>query len=677
MALGEAGQSVLWLALALAAYGAVLAVAAGARAGARLSAPLLEHARRAAAGTAALAVLAAGLLVCGFVGHDFSLRYVAQNATRDAPLAVNLTGFWGGQAGSLLFWATGLALLTGWVAWVELERHRPLMPGVLGTLLGIQVFFFVLLAAVASPFETLPEPAPDGRGLNPLLWDDGMRIHPPLLLTGYMSFSVPFAFAVGALASGRVGADWLAAVRRWMLLAWAIQGAGLLAGAWWAYHVLGWGGYWGWDPVENVALLPWLTATAFLHSAMVQERRGMLKVWNVSLVLASFCLAVFGTFVVRSGIIASVHSFAQSAIGPYFLAFLGLVLAGSLGLLFARLPLLRAETQFHAVLSREAGFLVNNLLLVGIAAATFWGTVFPLVAELASGTRVTVGAPFFREVNGPLLLALLALMGAGPLLAWRRTAPSRLWRDARWPLLVALLVGVALFAAGARRGLALLALAAAAFTAAATVGELWRGLRLQGRRRAGDPWPVALLALVAGNRRRYGGYLVHLAMVCIAGGVIASSFYQTEEVATVGPGQTLSVGRYRLTSEGLGERVEPGLLAVYARLTLGEGQRVLGQPRPERRVHRNWEQQPVSVVALSTVGPWLDDVYVLLAGWDESGAVTLRVFVNPLVSLIWLGGGVFLLGTVIAGWPEPVRPRPAGAERPLRREPREVAPSAA
>ncbi len=607
---------------------------------------------------AALASLGVALLLYALLEHDFSLRYVAQHSSRDAPLAVTLTGLWAGQAGSLLFWAWGLALLTVVLVWRERRRAAALLPGALVTLYGVLAFFFLLLATVSSPFAGATAP-PSGRGLNPVLWDDGMRIHPPLLLIGYMSFSAPYALAIGALVWGGAGShlrgDYVVPLRRWMLVAWTVQGAGLLAGAWWAYRVLGWGGYWGWDPVENVALLPWLTATAFLHSVMVQERRGMLKVWNLALAIASFGLAVFGTFVVRSGVLSSVHSFAVSEVGPAFLAFLALVVVGPLVLLLWRLPALQAEAPLESAVSREAGFLLNNLLLVGTAAAVFWGTVFPLVAEALQGVKVSVGAPFYQAVVGPLLLLLLVLMGVGPLLGWRRTPPGALRRALRVPLAVASLVGVVLFLAGVRQGLALLAFGAIAFTAATVLLEYWRGLRA--RRRAGEALPAALWHLVGSNRRRYGGYVVHLGMLCIALGAVASHFYQTEVVATLPPGGSTTAGRYTLTFGGLGERAEPGVRIVYADVRLRQGEQDLGFLPPERRIHRNWEQQPVTGVAVRTAWPWLEDVYVLLSGWNEDGSADLRVFVNPLVCLIWLGGGLFLGGTLLAAWPAPTRGR--------------------
>ncbi|MBI4505598.1 MAG: heme lyase CcmF/NrfE family subunit [Chloroflexi bacterium] len=662
MRLGDIGQIALVVAFALAAYGLVSAALGGVH----RRPEMVASARGAGYGVALLVSVASLVLLAALLTKDFTLRYVYENTSRDAPLDVTLSGFWGGQAGSLLFWAWALALLGAVVLAVEFRSYRALMPGFLGTLFAIQIFFLAVLAFVSSPFQQHPAALPDGRGLNPLLWDDGMRIHPPLLLAGYMSFSVPFAFAMAALLSGRLRREWLQPVRRWMLVAWGIQGAGLLAGAWWAYHVLGWGGYWGWDPVENVALLPWLTATAFLHSVMAQERRGLFKVWNLGLVIASFALAIFGTFVVRSGVLASVHSFAQSTVGPVFFAFLGVTLVAALCLLFYRLPQLPPEGHLDSVASREASFLLNNFLLLSIAAATFWGTIFPLVSELTRGAKVTVGGPFYQQVNGPLALGLLVLMGLGPLLAWRRTSLMALWRNVRWPLAAGLLVGIVLFALGVQRGLAALAFAAAAFTLGSIGLEFWRGVRAR-RAMTGEPRPVALWHLVARARRRYGGYLVHLSMVLIAFGVIGSSFYQTEHVVTFRKGETHSVGRYTFTYQGMAEHVEPGVVAIVAPLSAADGATALGTLAPERRIHRNWEQQPVSGVAYQTTLPWLEDIYVILSGWGDDGSATFRIYINPLVSLIWLGGAVFLLGTLIAAWPAAARPR-ASVLRPAPQE---------
>ncbi len=665
----DGGNLALLLAFPVAAYALVANVL-----GARRGLPdLLSSARNGVIVVAALITLAALALFHALLTHDFSLRYVYDHSSRAMPEAARLTSFWGGQQGSLLLWAWGLSLIAvlvllnerrkareeGWPGSALLRPTSAPLPYVLAVLLGIELFFLFILGFVASPFERLPMVPPDGRGLNPLLMDPGMRIHPPLLLTGYMSFSVPFAFAIAALVSGRLGRDWLRPARGWMLLAWTIQGCGLLMGAWWAYHVLGWGGYWGWDPVENVALIPWLTATAFLHTIMVQERRGILKVWTLALAITTFALAIFGTFVVRSGVLTSVHSFAQSPIGPYFFGFLGLVLIGSTALLLYRLPALRAEGSVDALLSRETGFLLNNLLLVGIGAAVFWGTVFPLVSEAVRGTKVAVGAPFYQQVNAPLLVALLLLMAVGPLLAWRYTSASSLWRSLAWPAVAALGVGAALLALGVERGLGLLAAMACALVVGSVAVEYYRGVRA--RQRGGQALLPALGTLVARNRRRYGGYVVHLAMVLIAVGVLGSG-HQVERTVTLAPGESAQVGSYTLAYDNMYSYRQPGAEAAFARLALaGPDGRRLGILEPDRRVYRNWEQQPVSGIAIETTLPWLDDVYVVLIEADAANHATFHVFVNPLVIFVWLGGWLFLVGTLVAAWPE---------ARPLVREPR-------
>jgi len=656
LGLADAGLIASFLAFSLAIYQLAATIV-----GYRWSLPaLLRSARNAALGNAALLLYLVLTLLVALERHDFSIAYVAEVSSRSMPWSVTVTSLWGGQPGSLLLWTCGLAVFSAVAVWRAYRDAPALAPFAGATLAAIQAFFLFLVTFVSSPFTRLPVPALDGVGLNPLLWDDGMFIHPPLLLTGFMSFSLPFAFVVAGLLAGRLDRAWLARVRRWALVAWGIQGAGLLAGMWWAYHVLGWGGYWGWDPVENAALLPWLCATAFLHSVQVQERRGMLKAWNVALIVAAFALSIFGTFIVRSGIITSVHSFALSAVGPYFFAFLGIVLAGSLGLLLYRLPLLRSEGEFDTLLSRESSFLVNNLLLVGIAAATFWGTVFPALSEALRGARVAVGAPFYQQVNGPLLLVVLLLMGLGPLLAWRRTSPGRLWRLLRWPLATWAGVSLVLLAFGLRPGLAAFAFGACAFVAVATLLELWHGAAVR-RRSTHEAWPVAFWMLMARDRRRYGGYIVHLAMVLIAAGAIGQASFQQEAATTLPRGGSVAVGRYRLTFEGLFERRLPDLDIVLAHLRVQQDGREIALMEPERRTHRGWEQQPTTGVAIHTTWPWLDDLYVLLTGWQADGSATFRIIVNPLVSFIWLGALLFLAGTLIAGWPERARlARPAG-----------------
>src|SRR5579864_2132736 len=409
---------------------------------------LVVSARRSLLVVTFFMLLAATALVVSFLIHDFGVAYVAHQSSRAMPWYYTASAFYGGQEGSLLYWAVMLGIFSAIFVFTSKRAPAALVPYVMATLMGIEIFFLIVLTTVSSPFLRSPIVPADGQGLNPLLMDPGMLVHPPMLLMGYMSFSVPFAFAVAALITGKLNNDWLRAIRRWTLAAWTIQTVGLILGAWWAYHVLGWGGYWGWDPVENAALLPWLTATAFLHSTMVQERRGMLKVWNLVLVVATFALSIFGTFEVRSGIISSVHSFAYSDIGSYFFVFLVIVIAFSSMLFVFRLPKLRPEQEFDSVISREGSFLLNNLLLVGIAFAILWGTLFPLISDAFSHQTMTVGPPFYDQVSRPLFIVLILAMGIGPLLAWRRTSTRVLWRNLAVPAIAAAACAIVLPLAG-------------------------------------------------------------------------------------------------------------------------------------------------------------------------------------------------------------------------------------
>src|SRR5712671_3947701 len=451
------GQICIVGAFGLALYAIVSSVV-----GVRLKTRELVASGQHAAWAVTVLITAASLtLLVAFAVHDFSLRYVWEHSSRAMSMDLVLAAFYSGQQGSLLYWVWTLSIFAAIVFWQQRKPgpHRIFMPYVVAVLMVIEAFMTLLLGFVASPFEALPRPPIDGAGLNPLLYDEGMRIHPPMLLAGLMSWSVPFAFAVAALATNRLGHEWVALSRRYAMVAWVILGLGNVLGAWWAYHVLGWGGYWGWDPVENVALMPWLVGTAFIHSIQMQERRGMLKAWNVFLIMVAFFLSIFGTFVVRSGILASVHAFALSAIGPYFLTFLALAIVGSLALFFWRLPHLRSDNQLDSLLSREASFLLNNLLFLGIVFAIFWGTIYPLVAEALADQKVSVGPPYFKQVAGPLLGGVLLLMGIGPVMPWRRASREHLLSNFMLPVggtVVGLLV---LFIFGVRDRFAILGFA--------------------------------------------------------------------------------------------------------------------------------------------------------------------------------------------------------------------------
>ena len=650
MASSDIGFFSLVLALVLATY-----VVVAAPAGHRLNAPeMVASARNAVYVISLLMLTALAVLAYSFVAHDFGVAFVASNSSLAQPWYYTFAGLYGGQAGSLLVWASALGVFSGLVVWVNRDRIPAVMPYTMATMMVVLVFFLIVLIFLSNPFERLPVPLADGRGLNALLRDPGMLMHPPLLLLGYMAWTIPFAFAMGALISGRLDSLWLKAARPWILAAWAFQGIGVLLGAWWAYHVLGWGGFWGWDPVENVAFLPWLTGTAILHSIMVQERRGMLKKWNILLIVATFALAIFGTFVVRGGLLDSVHNFARSALGPAFLSFLGVVLAVSLFFFIRRLPLLRSDNSFDSAISKETGFLLNNLLLVGIAFATFWGTIFPLITELFQGSKITVGPPFFEKVNGPIFLALLVLMGIGPLLAWRRASWASIKRNFRGPLAAAVSwVVVMVFLLDVRNMWTLAGVSACALVFGTIVLEYYRGVRNR-RQLAGDSYPAAIGNLVARNRRRYGGYIVHLGILLIALGVIGVNLHQQDIDVTLAPGESTEIGDYTLTYLGIETLRRSDTTVTQARLDVQKGGKPWDILHPKRVVVDNFESQPTSQVAIRSSPK--EDLYVLLAAWDDQVA-TFLIFVNPLVIWLWVGGSIFVMGAMIAVWPEghPIR----------------------
>ncbi len=644
--MADFGHIAIVAAFVVAAYAAIAAPL-----GVRLRIPeLVASAYNAVLGVAILMTVASFTLLTGFLTNDFSIKYVAEHSSREMPLSLVAAAFYGGQAGSLLYWGWTLSLFSALVAYQQRRNDRALMAYVHMTLMFVMAFFGLILGFVASPFEKLAVVPANGLGLNPLLYDLGMLYHPPMLLAGYMAWTIPFAFAVGALATGRLDAGWIHTTRKYALVAWGILGVGNMLGAWWAYRVLGWGGYWGWDPVENSAIMPWLIGTAFIHSVIIQERRGMLKVWNLALVMSTFYLAIFGTFVVRSGVINSVHSFAQSAIGPYFLVFLSMVVTVTLGMLFYRLPLLRSENHLDSMLSRESSFLLNNLLFLGLVFAIFWGTIFPLVSEAIQGTKITVGPPFFNQVAGPILIALLALMGVGPLMPWRKGNRSNLLNMFAAPVAFGVIVGILVgIVKGFDQPKALISFAVCGFVTATIISEVVRGT-LARRQATGENPAAALANLISRNNRRYGGYIVHLGIVMIAVAVTASSMYQVEQMARLRPGESISIAEYRLTYNGMQERAEPGVRIIEAQLAVESGGQLQGLVVTDKRFFRGFERQPSTSVGIRTTP--FDDLYVVLAGWEADGSASFMVYVNPMVIWIWLGGIMAVGGGLVALWPE-------------------------
>ena len=642
----ELGRAALVVTLGLVVY----ALAAG------LAAAHLGRRRLAASAQNALVaaffstLVAAAVLLTALLRHDFSFAYVAETTSRELPTPYKISAFWGGQAGSLLLW---LLVLTGFGALaVRLNRSwaRDLIVWVVPVFAAVATFFAFLLVAVASPFVTQTAP-PDGAGMNPSLQNPYMLAHPPLLYLGYVGLTVPFAFAMAALASGRTDERWLIATRRWTLVAWTALGVGQLLGAHWAYVEVGWGGYYAWDPVENAALMPWLAATAFLHSVMIQEKRGMLKVWNMLLVILAFSLSLFGTFLTRSGVVNSIHSFTQSSIGPWFLAFIAIVVAASLALLFSRLPLLRSPTRLESPISREAAFLYNNLLLLALCLTILWGVVYPLISELVRGESVVLGRPYFDFFLRIFGLPLLLLMGIGPLVAWRRASFRSLVTTFRWPTAVALGSGVVLLFLGAGSSIpGLVTYTFCTFVVATIVIEFARGTRAR-RALAGGSWPGAFTSLIARNRRRYGGYVVHAAVVLLALGIAGSSAFGSVAEAKLRPGQTMSIGDYTLRYRSLQQHQVSNATEIRAKLDVTRGGRDLGSLQAGKNAY-TIEQQVSNEVGIRSDPLTGEDLFVIADQIDPNGTVYFRVFVKPLVNLIWLAGLVFVLGAVIALWPD-------------------------
>jgi cytochrome c-type biogenesis protein CcmF len=645
-AVADLGRAALLLAFGLGLYAAV----AGGIAAHKGKRRLHESARNALFGAFGATAVAALVLLKAFQTRDFSFSYVAAHSSRKLPFPYSLSAFWGGQEGSLLLWLLVLTGLGSAAVFLNRQLVRQLLPWTVPVLGGVAAFFAFVLAFVASPFARQVAPA-DGSGLVPSLQNPYMMIHPPLLYLGYVGLTIPFAFAAGALLSGRTDERWIVATRRWTLLAWTALGIGILLGAKWAYEEVGWGGYYAWDPVENAALMPWLASTAFLHSVMVQEKKNILRVWNAVLVSLAFCLSLFGTFLTRSGVLSSIHSFAQSSIGPWFLGFIAVAALFSTALIFWRLPLLRTKTRLESLASREAAFLYNNLLLIALTLTVLWGVAFPLLSEAVRGERITVGAPYFNFFLRVLGLPLLLLMGIGPLVAWRRSSLRALAASLLWPAGAALVAGGALIAAGAGSSRAgLVAYTFSVFVLAAIVLEFARGTRA--RKALGEPtWWSAFSALVARNRRRYGGYVVHAAIVLLAIG-IAGSAYGATKVQHLNRGDSMTVRGYRLTYLGTVVRQGPNDVEERARLAVTRGGDRLGIYQAGKNSYPA-EGQVSNEVSIRS--DWLraEDLFIIGDQFNKDGSVVLKVLVNPLVDLIWLAGLVFLFGSLIAMWPDP------------------------
>lgn len=630
----------------------------------------VESARLATLLTFPLVTISSLALVYLLATGHYEVEFVSSVTSNSMPLYLRMTALWGGQSGSLLFWSWLMASFTSAVTLRKWNRDKEFLPWVIAVSLITLAFFLFLIIFFENPFARIwrmPtgnfvvqmfQPAGgvvvnpgNGQGLNPLLRHPGMIIHPPMLYLGFVSFVIPFAFAFAALITGRTDDRWIRLTRRWTLVAWLFLSLGLILGGRWAYDVLGWGGYWGWDPVEIAAFMPWLTGTAFLHSVMIEEKRGMLKHWNMVLIILTYCLVIFGTFLTRSGVLSSVHAFAQSAIGPLFFGFIGVTFVISLVLLLRRWDELKAETHMTNLLSREALFLLNNLLFLSIMVVCFWGVIFPLISELFTGQKVTVGPPFYERATGPLFAGLLFLMGIAPLAAWRHSTAKTLGKAVWKPAVFSLLGIIIPLIAGVRQLAALLTFWLVAFVGAVTLYEFWRGAVAR-HRKSNESLPLALWRLAGRNRRRYGGYIIHIGVILMALGIIGIEVFQVETQGTVPQGGEIVLDQYRVTYDSLaifdtddGRNVARAVVSVY------RNDRLVSELYPRRDYYYD-SQQGMTIPGVRST--WEDDLYILLVDWlpvSTQGA-TFKIYKNPLVNWMWLGGFVFILGTLVAAWPD-------------------------
>lgn len=650
----------------------------------------VESARLALLLTFPLITISVISIIILLVNQNYEVQYVYNVTSSAMPFYLKITALWGGQAGSLVFWAWLMSAFGTAVTLRRWDRDLDLLPWVIVVTSVTLAFFLFLVVVFENPFvrfwmtttgneiaamfpptgAQLINPI-DGRGLNPLLRHPGMIIHPPMLYLGFVSFVIPFAFGLSALITGRKDDRWIRLTRRWTLVAWMFLSIGLILGSRWSYDVLGWGGYWAWDPVENAAFMPWLSGTAFLHSVMIQEKRGLFKRWNMILVILTYSLVIFGTFLTRSGVLSSVHAFAQSPIGPMFFIFIGVSFIISLALLIKRWDDLRSEGVMTSLLSRESLFLVNNLLFVGILVVVFWGTVYPLISELFTGQKVTVGPPFYESTTGPLFAGLLLLMGIAPLSAWGHSTWKTLGKALWIPAVGSLIVLIILLISGVRSIGALIGFWVASIAGFVTIFEFWRGMRAR-HRRSGENYLKAFWKLSLRNRRRYGGYLIHLSVVFMAIGIIGIELFQTETQGRLAPGESINLAGYSVTYQGLSEfDVADGRNVARAVVTVSKNGKELGELYPRRDFYYD-SQQPMTIPGVRSTLE--DDLYVILVNWEQISSLgaTFKVFHNPLINWLWIGGILLVIGSLFAAWPEQEKEFEYSPVRVLNRKTKQV-----
>jgi len=619
---------------------------------------LIASGRNAAIANCAAISTAVAVLGYLFVTNDFSVAYIAGHSSIDLPLHFKISSIWGGQEGSLLFWGWILTVYAALCIFQNRKKHLSMMPYVTAILMGTSLFFTAMHLFVVNPFKLggvqLPggalrmfHPA-DGDGLNPLLQDTLMVIHPPMLYTGMVGFAIPYAFCIAALLTRQLGDTWIRTTRRWTMISWGILAIGILLGGNWAYHELGWGGYWAWDPVENASLMPWLIATAYLHSVMVQEKKGMLKIWNVVLVVATYTMSIFGTTLTRSGLVDSVHAFAKSDIGGYFMAFIVVTLSGALYLILDRLPYLKPDSQMGSVVSRESSFLFNNLVLLVSCFAILWGTMFPVLSEWYNGDKITVGAPFFNRVNVPIAIFLLFLTGVGPLLAWRKASTNSLQRNFLMPGAIALVSGIPLYLIGVRHFYAWLSLVMCIFVGITIVREFYKGAQARSHG-TGEKFHEAIVNLTLRNTRRYGGYIIHFGFVLMFIGFAGQAFSEKIRLPESKIGSQFKVHQYDFRVEDMGVRQGPNYAAQFASVSLYEYGKKIAVMSPEWRRYEGRDQQGTTEVAILSM--LKTDIYLVFQGSTDGVSGDFTLYYNPLVMWVWIGGTILGLGTVIAMLP--------------------------
>jgi len=610
---------------------------------------LMEAANRIVIGISLLITVGVIALLRELLLSNFQIEYVAQYTSRNTPWNYKITALWAGQDGSLLFWSWLLSIYAVVAVIQNRKRNLNLLPYAIATILVVQLFFLILNNFIANPFQPVPPgfTIPDGQGLNPQLQNPGMMIHPPMLYLGYIGFTIPFAFAMSAMLTGKLDNLWITSTRRWTLFAWLCLSIGITLGGKWAYVELGWGGYWAWDPVENASFMPWLTGTAFLHSVIIQEKKNMLRVWNMVLIMLTFFLSIFGTFLTRSGVISSVHSFTASSIGPFFSGFLVIIILSSIALLIWRMDVLKTRNQLESLTSRESSFLLNNLIFIAICFSVLWGTMFPLVSEAVRGAKITVGPPFFSQVNVPIGLLLLFLTGVGPLLAWRRTSFESFKRNFMVPVILAFVSAPVFWLLGVRSLYPFVSAVLIIFVGSSIIQEFWKGMTAR-HRMTGENYVRALVNMTLKNKSRFGGYIVHLAIVFYFIGFTGSAF-NVEVEKTLQPGEALEAGMFSFVYTDHQQLNRPNHVAQIVELEILKDGESYGKLYPEKRMYFRSNQPNTEVDILQT---WREDLYATLAGVSgENNAATIRIFVNPLVQWIWIGGAILAFGTIIAMLP--------------------------